>query len=776
MSQAMAMIWTSRPWWHSWQLMISRLLLWTAAIPLKSEATFKGMSIGFANAPGTQGLYYNLSDTSQLPASVVELIRTETSIIDNLTISYIPEYTSWVQTTPPDYQNVEPNTTVDFAIRVTVPEGTTPGFYPFLGTVLGDGAILQLLYFEITVPGSNADLDLDYRPQRDGYSFENFDKKSASYVPLSWAMFQQFFGADQVLHPNGDPIGMAERYYTEHYRDIGDGGHCDGFSSTSMFNHQDLEQTNAGPFELPKHTPLYSVKLGDPGVRDAISFAQGLQRSVETMYYGATMCQVLGGSPNAFFRYTKSLFENNQPAVIAITWYDYGLKKNVSHSLLPYRLVEDQGHNRAYIYVYDSNDPTEWYDSEHRIVINTQADTWEYDVQTLWFIGIKTVSGDSDPCHFTVKPLEPYLHKGVPPWNVVTGAQVLDSNVSEPVYRLFTEYGPARLLFVDDIGQRFGWYNGAFYEEIPSAYYQPTSGGIEDLSGSYLLPEGIDYSLYLFSAGAGEAGIGYWHNNKLLELSNLQLITDTLTAVSISPDEDIITLNAITGTIQTSLVADHLASGEDVYLQIFNLNVEQNGIVNMAFTSPPFELGGGEQITLTTSSPISQIVGLALVRRGGEGYSAFSNASVDLDPSSTAAISVLDWDNIDTITMSVDLDQNGTPDISRTVNNTSQPASVELEASRLVIYPHETVDLTAAVRDQLGIHVNNGVPVIFTTNLGALSTAQGETSAGLVNVSLNPGSQFGTATVTAQVPDTELSATIQIVVLPRTLYLPLLKR
>lgn len=117
----------------------------------ESEATFKGMSIGYDTAPGTNGQYFQLDDPAQIPTAVVELIGEETQRIDRLSLQATEGYESWVQVPPPEI-DVGGNITKTFDITITVPSGTSLGSYPFQIQAVGDGNILGLTHVEVTVP------------------------------------------------------------------------------------------------------------------------------------------------------------------------------------------------------------------------------------------------------------------------------------------------------------------------------------------------------------------------------------------------------------------------------------------------------------------------------------------------------------------------------------------------------------------------------------------------------------------------------------------------
>ena len=102
-------------------------------------------------AEETNGLFFELTDASELPSIIVDLVENATSIINNLTLRPQLGYDNWVEWTPLSYENVMGGETISFDVTITVPEGTAPGLYYFYILVIGDGSILAVEDVWITV-------------------------------------------------------------------------------------------------------------------------------------------------------------------------------------------------------------------------------------------------------------------------------------------------------------------------------------------------------------------------------------------------------------------------------------------------------------------------------------------------------------------------------------------------------------------------------------------------------------------------------------------------
>lgn len=737
----------------------------------ESEATFKGMSIGYGTAPGTNGHYYNLNDTSQIPDAVVRLIREETQQLDSLSLEVTEGYEDWIQTIPPEYTGVLSNTTKIFTTTITAPAGTSPGFYPYLIQAIGDGAILGTTHIEVTVPSDTPVNDLGFRPNQDGFKFKNESSTQ------TWQMFEQFFGSEQVEYDNGNRIHAADVFYQEYYADVGDGGSCDGFSAASLINYENLSQPNAGVFTMPHHSPLYSQSRNDD-IWEALAFAQGIQMGMEMHVHQQIKCKSLGNSPSAFYRYLKSQIQNDSPAVLGIRWKEIKLpvigtiRGAGGHALAPYRFEEPTG-DKAYVYVYDSNNPG---DTARKVVFDLAKDEWKYVAKDLFGIPVPlyTFKGDDSWCSLAVKPIEMYRHQGVAWWAQEEWASAASTSMSVSTSsgsaQAFLPSGPVRLLFTDDEGRRLGWDGEDFYDEIPDASYSPIPGAA---GGIYYVSPEVAYDFKAIGSGEGEAAVSLWSDGYMVRLSAMEVLTGTEISLEVSPDGDSVAISKVTSDTHVSLSANHILSDEDRAVAICDLPVRLDEEVALQFNTGG---SGSEPITdtikLSTNSPYSHTYDLSLHRAGGDGYSVFGCANLVLNADSSSSVELRDWSDLDTLTVTSDLDKDGFADESQEVSNETAIDLISLEASQTSLHTGgEQAEIVVAVRDQFGAYVPDGTFVSLSTTLGTLSTNEASTSGGLVHLILTTGGDPGTATVTAEAGDVEDS--LNITIDPYTIYLPL---
>ncbi len=717
---------------------------------LPSEATFKGMSIGYDTSSGTDGLYFNLQDSNQIPTATVQLIISETQVIDHLSIQVTDEYVNWVRIEPSEYQEVGSNITKTFTVVISVPTGTATGFYPFALTTIGDGTILGMTHVDVTVPSDSPISDLGFRPDPNGFEARNFGSTQ------TWEMFRQYFGADQVEHANGNRIHAADEFFIlpdDGYRDVGKGGSCFGFSGASLINWRNLDQSNAGKFAMSNYSDLFDETTNED-MREAITFYQGTQKGLEISSYINTMCTMLDHSPNGFYRYLKSLIQNNSPSVIAFTWdedyYAYFPKEKVleangGHAVVPYRFEEPDS-NHAYVYVYDSNIPG---NEDHRFEFDLADNTWSYRWPVPLWPDI-VIEGDASKCQFYVIPIDLFRYKGVVPWSSGGLISSQGAGTDSSLLQLFTTSGPAKLLFTDDEGRRLGWDGAAFYDEIPGATYIPTlQQTFTNASGLYYINPDIQYDLKIHGTGEGQANISAWSSGHLVEISNLEVVTGTVSSLNVSADGGMLTFGSASGDTQLSLSVDQILAGEDRNVTVGNLAVSPGEVVALQLVVSD-TLRYTDTVLISTNSPISRTYDLSMQRSGGSGYSVFGHQGITLDPNSNSLVMLNDWSTLSQVDVLVDLNKDGIIDEVRPAENETQAASIFLEAYPTTVHTGRNLAaITVEVRDQYGAFTPDGTVVKFFSTLGTLSIDEGMTSGGLIHLTLTSGSQAGTATISA---------------------------
>lgn len=726
----------------------------------ESEATLKGMSIGYETVSGTNGAYFLLTDSSQIPGATVDLITTETDQINRLYLKVTEGYENWVQITPSEFANVGPNTTLIFELSIKVPKGTASDYYPFLIQTIGDGTILDGTYVEITVPTSSPINDLGFRSNPNGFRFENESSTQ------TWEMFDQFFGTKQVEYDNGNRIHAAEEFFNDEYIGAGDPASCDGFSVLSLLNYKNSSQPNAGNFAMPHYSQLYNQNKNNE-ITEAIAFSQAIQLGLEIKYHTFLTCELLDNSPKAFYAYLKSQIQNNSPAILHIAAdkdYFFGpasikaLSEGDGHAIVPYRF-EEPSSDKAYIYVYDSNLPG---NDKHRVEFDLTNDKWNYRWPVPLWPDV-TIEGDNSRCLLSVTPLEMYRHQGVAWWDLPETSMQKTSLMPEIPIQLFSTHGPIRLLFTDDEGRRLGWDGLTFSDEIPGAGYSTIAhGNGNSKSGFFFIPGDLTYFLEAQGESEGYAEISVWSNGYMVKFSDIEVETDLKFTLEIEKDGSGIAITGATTATNGSMKINQLLPTEDRTVNIGNLSVNPGDDVLLQFLVSD-QNGSPDVIKLSTTSPEDQTYALSLQRAGGDGYQVFGHLNLILDSNSNAIVELENWSNLEELSVSIDFDKDGEVDEIRNILDETSIDSIFIEANPSVIHTGgEEVKIIVSVKDQFGAYVEDGTIVNLNTDLGTLSINQGSTSGGLIELTMTSGSMSGIAIITAVSGDIEESVEVEI--------------
>lgn len=722
-------------------------------------ATFKGMSTGFAGAGGTNGLYFSLNDAADIPLAVTNLIISETKKIDNLSIQPTAGFAPWVKATPTEYQDVPANQTRVFEITLTVPKDTEAGFYPFVIQAIGDSNTLGLTYVEITVPGDSPSDDTGFRPNPDGFGFENTSSQA------TWDMFKQFFGSENVQYADGTRIHAADEFFSDPdngYANVGSGGSCFGFSTASLINYDDLPEPVAGQYSIPSYTSLFSTKTNDD-LKEAYTYYQGVQMGREIASFNTTMCDLLDNSPKAYFNYLKSLIQNGEGAILGFSFQVSG--NTYGHAVVAYR-YEEESADKAYVYIYDNNKP----DQERRFEFDLKENRWKYRMHVpFWFD--TEVSGDSSGCNLRVRPVEMTLHQGIPWWTVPDDLRGLETATIDLGAQLIVADGPIGLLFTDDEGRRLGWSEGEFFDEIPGAALVPTEDGkVSKPANSYYLPGNAIFDLQISGQGEGAGGVGIWTDGSFAALTNLELGENETMGLRVSDDGGRVSLAGSSAATAGTLTVSRILDDQDHTATIRGISMNPGDEVALSLAVNAGAVVS-DTITVEANASTSLPLDISIHKGGAGGYEVFGHEGIPIPSDSLTRITVEDWSNVDQASVEVDEGNDGSVDDSFLVDNETSVGSLKFEpATSDVLAGGEPVELVVQVRDQFGAYVVDGTEIELSTTLGQLSPAMGTTVGGLVNFSFIPGAKAGEARITATVNGIE--ETLIISIHSRDLYLP----
>ena len=485
--------------------------------------------------------------------------------------------------------------------------------------------------------------DLGFRANPNGFKFQNFS------TSRTWEMFERFFGKSAVTLPNGDRRYTAEQYFKEHYSQYM--GSCDGFSGASLINFKHLDQPNAEPFAMPYYETLFFQDLNDD-IKNAITYQQGFPFSLKPISYVAVLEKESNNSPTFFSNRIKEAIQNREPVVLWI-WEEpewWGIwQEGGGHALVPYR-YKDISENEGWVYVYDSNHPG---DNNRKVVFNLKNDTWSYEFQKFWWIFSIVWEGDSSYLSMATIPLSMRLLKGVPPWN---------QEVSPYAYLASVE-GPARPLFTDQNGNRIGFVDGEFVNEISDAtYVVPLAQDQDKVSGLYYLPEESDYTVTISGTDEETMDFRVISNQLLVEITNATIHSSTIDTVKIGKGYKSLTYTTNDDYKEYSAAITEEFPDMSRIVKV-NTDISSGDTTTLEITN--------EQTFKYVNRGNTKTYNLLLEQRG-TGTASISFPNLEIGANETQSIEVVDWNNLDTteIILNRDKDSDGTVDETETLQIT----------------------------------------------------------------------------------------------------------
>lgn len=320
-----------------------------------------------------------------------------------------------------------------------------------------------------TPPTTGGNGDLGFRPNPNGFNFENWGEEAANATDLGAEDLIRLFGRDKVCRSaTGDCVldASAQAWLEKQLKGM-DGGHCEGLAvmSLQLFKGVDFKGKKLPSDYLPGAAATFA--LDKPSARNAISYyfvTQGLDP------VSAASQTTKQKTPSQILQLLKDSFNGGSEI------YTLGIYKrdgSGGHAITPYK-VEDKGAGKFLVYVYDNNFPTE----ERTVEIDTTNDTWLYrggatqpGAPVADYDGDATTKGlDLTPFSLRNQTMEcPFCGQSA----LATASAAADST---PI-QVFVA-GEGNLLISNAAGQRSGYDGSKEINEITGAEVHPFKGGL----------------------------------------------------------------------------------------------------------------------------------------------------------------------------------------------------------------------------------------------------------------------------------------------------------
>ena len=339
------------------------------------------------------------------------------------------------------------------------------------------------------VPEGEIVADNGFRPEVDGFAFENYGN-DVGPENLTAAEVEQLFGNQVCLSGSGEEcrlVPAAEEWMANANESMA-GGHCEGFSITSL-------KMYAGELRPEDYGAAQPIALE---IQGNLPLQRRIAQDFVYQFLPPLVNERVKGTPTEVL---ETLIEALNSGEELYTLGIYKPDGSAGHAITPFA-VEDKGDGEFNILVYDNNFPGE----TRAVAVETNADTWRYVGGTNPKELGQVYEGSADTPTFELDPTRPTLRQQPCPFcDGDTATKGAAKGAAAPKAARYTEItlsgdprNHPRLLFTDDEGRRTGVIDGKLVTEIPDVEVVKTFA-VQNWNGApeprYRLPEGADYTI-----------------------------------------------------------------------------------------------------------------------------------------------------------------------------------------------------------------------------------------------------------------------------------------
>ncbi len=507
-------------------------------------------------------------------------------------------------------------------------EPNTPGFLAWKETVTdwqGTGLICILP-------------EIPFQPNQDGYSFQNW--ASITYSDYTYADVVRMFGAEAACWSIG-PVCVLKPYAElfNYAANLGMyGGHCLGMAVTSsrFYKGLDLHTGFDHAFDLSKESSVNINWLNE-------TFSSTARRNI-SYFHVMQATEPIASNMSESTQKTPSEFLSELSAFIADSGNDYPIlfiynsAKTGGHAVTPYA-IEDQGDGMFLIRIYDNNYPA---DSGRKITINQHENTWSY---------YGDYNGNATSHNIGFVPISLFAQRPQCFW--------CESSLnSTPLIQLNYE-GSGEFLITNSLGNRLGYQDGVFYDEIPGAFANPHFGGLQvDSQPIFYLPVSDEYDITIDGAATATSesgslvtfGPGY-----AVQIAGITTGPSTFDEISISTNGTAFTYQPNQSQqVDVGLYVDTDTASWQLQTGQVDIAAGQKGFITV---DPAQKI-----LTVNNLQNASGDYNLFFKRVSDYGTMFFAANAIDLPAAVTHSIHFEGWLDSGTAQLDVDTDGDGNPE------------------------------------------------------------------------------------------------------------------
>lgn len=528
--------------------------------------------------------------------------------------------------------------------------------------------------------------DLYFRPEKNGFSFENYSS-AKKYQNLTPVEMQRMFGSG-VCGSNANAkciLTPPVNKLMEQYNRAMASGHCFGFSVLALRFAQNL----ANPADFGAKTAADLKIEGNDKLQREIAYSYSFQ------FFDPVNQSMVEGTPNQVLDKLIAYLKVGPTSRESYTLGFFNAQGGGGHAVTPYA-VEDLGGGKFAVMVYDNNLPK----TPRAIYFDRNTNSWTYSASVNPNVKSAQYVGDAETQSLFLFPTTPGLKVQTCP--VCTPPDAKSATTAPKTYNAIFLHGDPRnhghLLITDDKGRRYGYLpDGKFVREIPGAKHAVVlaQGTETDLWNDspepiYYVPTGTKLTTTISGSpltGQSQTAVvaigpGYYIGVESINLDPGQ--TDTLT---ISGDGSKLSYKA-GGDEAPDIVVGFESKGPDYAFTAHQVDMKSGGALNIDLDASKGRLGLGLGATNGSGS-----YNLDVTRIDSAGEDDLTHEGITFAPGDTEYVDYGTWSGGgDALDLQVDHGSDGTIDQTETFEN------VTVEATET---PEESVEATPTAEESV---------------------------------------------------------------------------
>ena len=491
--------------------------------------------------------------------------------------------------------------------------------------------------------------DLGFRPNVNGFAFENYGSEAA-VTNLTSVEMRRIFG-DVVCASTAKGkctlTPEAQEWMAAQNEGMG-GGHCEGFAALSLL----MFTGRAKPSDFGAASIGALTLDGNQKLQREIALWYATQAADPTQ-----AAEIRDKTPSEILDLLAKGLGSGQTFDMGIYEPGYG----GGHAIVPYA-VEDRGSGLFWILVYDNNYPN----AVRAVEVDRGANTWRYSGSTNPNEPEAEYKGDATTYTLTLTPNEVRL--GQHDCNFCNDAAAGRApGLAAPAarYNEVWNEGDGHLMIVDAQGNRLGLVAGKVVNEIPGAQFGPQKHASpttwsEQIDPSFRVPVGTAFTVTIDGTGLKKPGktdiimVGPGHDLALTGVTVRPGASDTL---KLSPDGASLTYQTKDDQSPTIQLGWDGKSA-DYAFWVKGAAMKGGGTITVALDTAKMQLSVA---TTGTSAPGTYALGVE--RIDDQDDLSFSHDGVALTSGDTAFVSFGSWKGgADTIPLGIDHGTKGSID------------------------------------------------------------------------------------------------------------------